>query len=655
MNNLETKLGQKTSRKLQTAALRLSIPKPLFRLRLGLAKGYDEVFSGKYFGKIDALNVLSNSPQGRFLILGRGGAAKTVTVKKIVQGCAAKGCVPVLVTLRAWSALDYQHWERASSHAQKIDYLLAHFTKTTTSTLELDAISPEQKRVLVIDGLNEVTPAIGQDIIYAADDFVRSNVGSTVILTDRLVRRSFDSSERWRLGVVLPLTTSEAVRNIKKAKYKALTPYEQKLLTSPFFLNGYLEDNGGFSQHPKTRSEKFQADFERLRLSSDDLNRAARAAFDAYQTKSRTFEIKDFQSVAGKAVVDRLLASGTLKRDHFRRDSGYFDHHLKHDYLASRHLAAHPKLWNEAQFRTITFKGSSFDSIAMAMEQIPSTESADLFLREVYDWNFYGTGYALAESGQSALSREMRLVILAMFSERRWDPILATAKKAEDTLSLVRGPDAAAMRRAKSYSDIFAHLRLFKTSEAWFDDWRDSFIRRNREPATNSDFIRLTEKDSVAGWTTSNVMKRLTLSPNQQAQVRDLLRSNNKVVRWRAAHVLGAFPSEANVKALLLRLGDDSNSVRYGSIRSLVECALRSKSLAPAIFSRLAEKSDVISESELVDEFQRSVILRETAIPPYWRDLVLPVVIKLRPIAKSSGEITEWDRLLKKLAFPGAA
>lgn len=655
MRSLESKLGRKTSEKLRAAALKLSIPKPLFRLRLGLAKGYDEVFSSKYFGKIDALEVIRNSPQGRFLILGRGGAAKTVTVKKIVQQCAAKGSVPVLVTLRAWSALDYQNWERASSHALKIDYLLAHFTKTPTSTLDLDAISPDQKRVLVIDGLNEVTPAIGQDIIYAADDFVRSNVGSTVVLTDRLVRRSFDSSERWRLGVALPLTASVVQRTITKPRYEALTPYEQKLLTSPFFLNGYLEDNKGFHNHPKTRSDKFRADFEKLGLTPKDIDRAGQAAFDAYQTKSRTFEIDGFRAAAGKETVKRLLASGTLRRDHHRPELGYFDHHLKHDYLASRHLAAHPKLWGEVQFRTITFKGSSFDSIAMAMEQISSTESADVFLREVYDWNFYGTGYALAESGQSALSREMRLVILAMFSERRWDPILATAQKAEDTLSLVRGTDAVAMRRARSYRDIFACLKSFHTTEAWFDDWRESFIRRNREPATKSDFNRLTDKDSVAGWTTSNVMKRLALSANQQAQVRDLLRSDNKVVRWRAAHVLGAFPSEANVKALLLRLGDDSNSVRYGSIRSLVECAIWSKQLAPTVFSRLAEKADVISESELVDEFQRSVILRKAVIPPYWRGLVLPVIMKLQPISKSSGEITEWDRLLKKLAYPGTA
>jgi hypothetical protein len=72
----------------------------------------------------------------------------------------------------------------------------------------------------------------------------------------------------------------------------------------------------------------------------------------------------------------------------------------------------------------------------MTMEQIADTDAADFFLRQVYDWNIYAAGYVIAEAREITTSPEMQIVILAMFAERRWDLINATARKASDTLVL---------------------------------------------------------------------------------------------------------------------------------------------------------------------------------------------------------------------------
>ena len=64
----------------------------------------------------------------------------------------------------------------------------------------------------------------------------------------------------------------------------------------------------------------------------------------------------------------------------------------------------------------------------MAMEQIDDSAVADELLRKLYDWNIYGAGYSIAEGRSSRVSAEMQRVILAMFAERRWDLVMATAQ-----------------------------------------------------------------------------------------------------------------------------------------------------------------------------------------------------------------------------------
>ena len=88
-------------------------------------------------------------------------------------------------------------------------------------------------------------------------------------------------------------------------------------------------------------------------------------------------------------------------------DDASFRHHLIHDYLAALHMAQDRSTWTPGGFDTITLTASSFDPLAMVLEQLPDPADADLFLRRIYDWNFYGAAYALAtcRGRQSTLSK----------------------------------------------------------------------------------------------------------------------------------------------------------------------------------------------------------------------------------------------------------
>ena len=98
-------------------------------------------------------------------------------------------------------------------------------------------------------------------------------------------------------------------------------------------------------------------------------------------------------------------------------DQAYFDHHLYHDYLAARHVAAHLELWNDTHFDAITFGASSFDTIALVLQQL-DLEQTDIFLKRVYDWNPYAAAYALSDTENSTTTPETLFVISAMLADR---------------------------------------------------------------------------------------------------------------------------------------------------------------------------------------------------------------------------------------------
>jgi len=93
--------------------------------------------------------------------------------------------------------------------------------------------------VFFVDGLNELQSAIGEQIIQVLDAAVTEQLGTRVIVSDRLVRRDLRAPHRWKMAALLPLTEDE-VKNQLSSKpgllqqYAAASSEQRKLWSSPF-------------------------------------------------------------------------------------------------------------------------------------------------------------------------------------------------------------------------------------------------------------------------------------------------------------------------------------------------------------------------------------------------------------------------------------
>src|SRR5262249_18156015 len=149
---------------------------------------------------------------------------------------------------------------------------------------------------------------------------------------------------------------------------------------------------------------------------------------------------------------------------------------------------------------------------------------------------------------------------------RRWDIVQSTALRAGDTLSLFNIQIAQQFLAVPNLNELFVILGDIRLDTPWFNDWRSLFTKALGSPATDVELEHLKDEDSVMGWTSSNVLKRLRLKPMQQQRLREsvgAVGAVRDVVKWRVVHVLGSFPSEPNARLLLACLQDETVEVRF--------------------------------------------------------------------------------------------
>ena len=227
-------------------------------------------------------------------------------------------------------------------------------------------------------------------------------------------------------------------------------------------------------------------------------------------------------------------------------------------------MASHPELWNfENRHRvldTLTFKANSFDAIAFVLELLP-TEVSGLFLQAVYDWNPYAAGYALADAGIRVddVPRGVRLIILAMLAERRFDRHFHSAQRAKDALDLLGDKDAAMLRSAASLEDLLDIIIQIEPPSEEFARWQRFFTARQDGAHPDGLVKSLADENSMIGWAAANVLKRLRLSSVEQDAIRQAAEHPRPVVRWRAVHAMGGFPTNAFITDLLARLDRDQD------------------------------------------------------------------------------------------------
>jgi hypothetical protein len=643
----------KQLRSLRDRAREISRTWPLneaqFRLQTGWAKDYGGLFGGRFTRVLEEDEILKSVlGQGRAILAGRGGDGKTWLLRRLYIKLLDRGDLPILLDLKQWSGADYDEWKKwtSSEIGDAGDFLVRRFSGLQIGAVELDRLPPGTAKTLLVDGLNEIVSPVGAQLLELLDELVRDQLNLSVLVADRLTRRDLPHSARWSIGTTLPLSKDEVQRHLgSDAKIEP-----NGILTSPFFLDAALKYQVKGLRRSEA-SERFLIVHGGLKGS--DLDSVAAAAFDTYRRlRARVFSRAEFAVLAGEGPTSALEQSHTIVTT--SEGKSYFVHHLLHDYLAARHFARlRSEEWTPEALSIISFEASSFDAIELVFEQL-GQQRADLFLRQIYDWNLYAAGYALSQErdADTSASKEMRAMILAMLSEKRFDFILATRERATDALALMQLSDAAAFREAASLEVVFSVLDGIRSNEGWFNEWRRLFQTTPQTRLSLESLASIRSPNSIIGWTVSNIAKRSTFEADAPAALAQWARGEpTSTVRWRIAHALGAYPTRTSLNTLLLLLDQDPDGyVRYGSIRSVVELATRSDNeFRSTISDAIGERAKAISgQPRVLGELRTSVLVDVAAAPPDWLSFVQKIVRDLFSATDDVKERDLWRQCLNK-------
>jgi hypothetical protein len=602
-------------------AVQLHLPKFDFKIRW--VSNFDELFRGGDVEEttVDAL-VDSALRHGRVLLQARGGAGKTSILRQLQKGSKAGGTFAVLIDLHRWRPDLFTSFnELEDNEPARMQLLLDTLAEPSGVTEEATRLlSSNVNRIFMVDGLNEVPSQIGDSLIRTLDSFARRNPLAGVIATDRLVRRPLNDPH-WRLVTIAPLDGDDGLGGT--AFFRNIALSEMSETTSTATYRAYLANHAS--------------------LSSQELRRLSEAALSLYEeTEARTFLFADLERMIGQDESKKVVDAGVVIRE---GDSASFSHHLFHDYLASSALVSDEARWIDRLFDTVTLRASSFDSLAMALEQISEPERADLLIRRIYDWNFYGAAYALATcrgANSAAVTESMEIALLAMLAERRWDPLRATAQQVTDALALFPSPMAGSLLEAKNLDDVFAFVEQAIDTSSDLREWIELFTTPVGATLTDDQIALIGQRDSLIGWTVANVVKRSALSAKQLTDLRQEMNgAEDPTVRWRIVHALGGHPTLENVFGLFGMLDDEYHWVRYGSIRSLVEIAGKSEELRGSVIDQLRnELEQRRADLSIVRQIERSVLLR---LPPAgWAEAAGPLVEDLWAASETQEGQDHW-------------
>jgi hypothetical protein len=469
------------------------------------------------------------------------------------------------------------------------------------------------------------------------------------VVADRLVRRKLGDDARWAFSMPLPIGDAAIQNALGETK---LHKKAMELASNPFYLNRALE--GKLSDSPVSTLRSFIE--EHGHLTPDGLETVSKAAFEVYvEDGSRSFSMENFERRADARAADALLVGGLLEEVGEGKFS--FNHHWMHDFLASRYVATHPELWSferrHKTFNALTFDQNSFDAISFALELLKGDEKIEAFLRAVYDWNAYAAGYALADVGDvSWVPKAIKRVMYGNLAEKRFDRHERSAQRANDALLLSIDGDAVTMRKTASLGDLILYVQSFPPVPQETDvAWQKLFVIYPETPCSDENIRLLSDEDSVLGWTSANVVKRLTISSDQVKEIVRMSHEGTPVVRWRVAHVMGGVAEKDFANALLELVDKDENiSVKYGSIRSLIEIASRSETISKKIISNLTKRIPrIVNEPKLLVELSSCVFLAKNTIRRGWTEELVTLFYKLMNQYSNAEDIERWSNLSSEL------
>jgi len=621
---------------------------PAFSLLTRWSRSYDSIFAGELGTTLREDEVLDHSlSTGRAILSGRGGDGKTWLLRRLFRCAIDAGVVPVFIDLKQWTGADYERWKEWTQDnvGAGADFLVRRFSGLGLGIIDLDRLPPNVRKIIFVDGLNEITAKVGLEVLTVLDEIVAFYMNTSVIVVDRLVRRELPSPARWWIGTPLPLAADEIRRHLPKDA----AVVENDLRSSPFFLDAALR-SGTSGEGRVTMLDTMI--HEHFGLADAEVGTVAEACFAAYSAaRSRMFDVVSFRETVGQSILDKLEQSGAIRIDD---TNGFFQHHIAHDFLAATYVARlDPALWTPGLFRELSFDASSFDAVELAFEQL-AEGPADLFLQKLYDWNLYAAGYALAQRRQddTPVGAEMRTVILAMLGDKCFDPVIATRQRAADALRLMQIEEAGPFRQATTLAELCAIVDAVGSDIPWFNEWKEVFRISETQAIELATLAKILDENSILGWTVANVAKRVADGGWILPQLAEwLAASPNATVRWRIAHVLGAIPEQEALHCLGDLVDNDADEdVRYGATRSLVELAtIASPELRGEASAAIAERASAISRSDRIARELRSSLLVEPSVaPPEWLSFVRACVQAMFLATERLGDRDLWRGCLNE-------
>ena len=186
---------------------------------------------------------------------------------------------------------------------------------------------------------------------------------------------------------------------------------------------------------------------------------------------------------------------------------------------------------------------------------------------------------------------------------------------------------------------------------AWFERWRRLFTTPVGARGEESRIHDLQAEDPIIGWTAANVLRHCSLDENRLNEIRTLASTGgSNALRWRAVHILGAFPNDQNVQMLLRRLSEDGyHWVRYGSLRSLLEIAARSPDLRQTVFAALIERLESLIRPPLAPALRRDIFVRDIQNPQTWLVSVGRLIRIVADKMTTTEEFQAWIRTANAL------
>jgi nucleoside phosphorylase len=534
-------------------------------------------------------DVLTIAAERRGVVLaGEAGLGKTALLVQAARAAFAPlEPFPVLVDLKRWKpefAVGLAADPTGDALRSSMDALLRASVQTMGINL-LEEITQRSDVILLVDGVNEVKADVAPRILTLLQEYMRAHQAVHVLVTDRRPA-SIYREQGWTELYLQRLDPRDVQAlldaHLGEGVYDNLPDNVATLYRIPYFLDRAIRSDSATAASRADAMTHFLT--SHVDLATDEINGLAATAYRVYERlRRRTFPREEID----RAVSDKLRDSGILVD--LPEGEARFDHQLEHDYLAARHVAANSELWTGRAFDTLTFEAATFDAVTLVLEQVP-VSTRDDFLTHVYNWNWNGSITALAsveEDGSEPCSPELRTVLLAVVAEKRFDQVAETSTRTTRHLSRFHDRYARDLAMAHTLKDLIGVVdRVDVGGAEWFENWRALFRRLPPCALRESEVWMLASESPLLGWTAANVIRRFPEESDVSLQVRTMYEARlesdeaSRAVRWRAVHVLGAWPTDENASLVLRAVDHDEYAwVKYGAVRSSIEMAAVTRDL----------------------------------------------------------------------------